>query len=124
MKTHVLLVDEDADLTVALADLLERRGYRVTVANDGAQAIAALDTLLFDIVLLDLVLPELDGLETLEWMRRTGYPAAVLVLADRGAGDLAAVAIRLGAYDCVRKPCEIGEIVEKLELGRTLVPPS
>ena len=107
---RVLIAEDEANL----GDLLERhlagRGHRVTVTHNGRAALDALRAQPFDVALLDLVMPELDGLEVLRQVREGPAPPECIILAGHGTIDTAIAAMRLGAYDYVGKPYRLAEI--------------
>ena len=102
---RVALVDDDDDFRRVMSGELARRGYVVSSVASGAAAIAqAADA---DVVVLDLRLPDMDGIEVLKKLRSTDVPAGVLVLTGHGTIDTAIQAVRLGAYDYLEKPCPL-----------------
>ena len=112
---RVLLVDDEADFTENMTTLLEMREYRVSAVDSGAEAIRVLEEEEFDVVVLDLKMPGMDGIATLEEIGKMGLFCQVLVLTGHGSVDTALEAMKLGAYDYLAKPCEIDELVEKIE---------
>lgn len=111
----ILLVDDEVVFTGNMAKLLTSRDYRVTAVNSGDAAIKALEEENFDVVVLDLKMPGMDGITTLEEIKKLGLFTETLILTGHGAIDTALEAIKLGAYDYMTKPCEIDELVEKIE---------
>jgi DNA-binding NtrC family response regulator len=113
--SKVLLVDDEVVFTTNMSKLLNNRGYRVTPANSGDAAIQALEKESFDVVVLDLKMPGMDGLTTLKEIKKLGLFTETLILTGHGSIDSALEAIKLGAYDYLTKPCEIDELVNKIE---------
>jgi DNA-binding NtrC family response regulator len=113
--SKVLLVDDEAVFTNNMAKLLTNRGYKVTAVNSGDAAIRALQDQSFDVVVLDLKMPGMDGITTLKQIKKLGLFTEILILTGHGSIDTALEAIKLGAYDYLTKPCEIGELVAKIE---------
>ena len=111
----ILLVDDEVVFAGNMAKLLTNRGYRVTAVNSGDAAIKALEEENFDVVVLDLKMPGMDGITTLEEIKKLGLFTETLILTGHGAIDTALEAIKLGAYDYLTKPCEIDELVAKIE---------
>lgn len=111
----ILLVDDETDFTENMKKLLERRGYHVTTANSGEGAIKALNRQSYDVMVLDLKMPGMDGITTLKEIRRLELSTQILVLTGFGAIDTALEAMNLGAYDYLTKPCELDELREKIE---------
>jgi DNA-binding NtrC family response regulator len=111
----VLLVDDEPVFTANMAKLLTNRGYKVTAVNSGDAAIRTLQDQDFDVVVLDLMMPGMDGITTLKQIKQLGLFTETLILTGHGSIDTALEAIKLGAYDYLTKPCEIGELVAKIE---------
>jgi two-component system OmpR family response regulator len=107
---RILVVEDNATLANGLAAVLRGSGYAVDIVGDGASAIAVLATERFDLVILDLNLPEHDGLEVLRIMRARQHDASVLILSARGASDERVKGLNLGADDYMAKPFDVGEL--------------
>lgn len=102
---HILLVDDDPDITEHLSRFLEEEGFKVTVATDGEMALELTRTAKFDLVLLDIVLPKLDGRRVLRRMRKDGNQTPVILLSVRYTSDADEVeGLDMGADDYIRKP--------------------
>jgi DNA-binding NtrC family response regulator len=114
-KADILLVDDEVVFTTNMTRLLSSRGYQVTAVNNGEEAIRALKEKPFDVMVLDLKMPLMDGITTLQQMKNLGLLTEVLILTGHGSMDTAFQAIEMGAYDYVTKPCEIAELVSKIE---------
>ncbi len=106
----VLVVDDEESLRGFLAELLQMAGYQVRTAGGGGQALEMLSGGAFDAVLLDVVLPDLSGLEVLRRYRERGGVAPVVVLSALAGADDAVRAMKLGATDYIPKPFERAEI--------------
>ena len=111
--SKILLVDDEVVFTKNMSKLLANRGYVVTAANSGDGAIQAMAEKDFDVVVLDLKMPGMDGLTTLKEIKKLGLLTETLILTGHGSIDTALEAIKLGAYDYLTKPCEIDELVAK-----------
>ncbi|MFT5458375.1 MAG: two-component system response regulator HydG, partial [Myxococcota bacterium] len=108
---RVLVVDDEPSLRYTLSEILGDEGLEVTTANDGAEALAALDAHPVDLVVSDLVMPGVDGLELLATLAgRPDAPGVVLVTAH-GDERLAVQAMRLGAIDYLPKPFQAAEVI-------------
>jgi DNA-binding NtrC family response regulator len=114
-EATILLVDDEVVFTNNMSRLLTKRGYRVTALNGGEAALRALQEHSFDVMVLDLKMPGLDGIAVMHEMRKLALSTEVLILTGHGSIDTALEAIQLGAYDYVTKPCEIEELVSKIE---------
>ena len=111
----ILLVDDEVEFTENMSRLLENRGYRVTAVNGGDDAIRALDREKFDVMVLDLKMPGMDGMTTLKEVKKLNLYTETLILTGHVTIETTREALKLGAYDYLTKPCEIDELVEKIE---------
>ena len=113
--SRVLLVDDETIFTKNMSKLLKNRGYQVTAVNSGDGAIRELEQNHFDVIVLDLKMPGMDGIATLKEIMKLGLFTETLILTGHGSIDSALEAMKLGAYDYLTKPCEIDELVTKIE---------
>jgi DNA-binding response OmpR family regulator len=111
--TRVLVVDDEPMVREVLARYLEKEGFAVEVAEDGEQALAAHATTHPDLVLLDLMLPLVDGLEVFRRIRERA-PTAVIMLTAKGEETDRVVGLELGADDYVTKPFSPREVVARV----------
>jgi DNA-binding response OmpR family regulator len=120
--TRVLLVEDNRDLAEGLRGNLQIEGYEVEVAVDGDSGLAAVLREAPDLLILDLMLPGLDGFRVLRGLREAGCAAPVLVLTARGEEADKVRALKLGADDYVCKPFGLLELLARVEalLRRTL----
>ena len=107
---RVLIAEDEANLGELLQSYLAGRGHRVTVTLDGRDALDALHSQPFDVALLDIVMPKLDGLEVLRQVRENPSPPECIIITGNGTIDTAIAAMKLGAYDYVSKPYRLAEI--------------
>lgn len=114
MAVRILVVDDEAELTTALAQALEREGYQVCQAHDGKTALHLWQQQPFDLVILDWLLPERSGLEICQWMRQHRDPTPVLFLTARDALDDEVMALDSGADDYVVKPFELRHLLARV----------
>jgi DNA-binding NtrC family response regulator len=113
---RILLVDDEEVFTKNMTKLLTNRGYRVAAVNSGDTAVRTLQQDQgFDVIVLDLKMPGMDGIAVLKEIQKLDLLTEVLILTGHGAMDTAFKAIEMGAYDYVTKPCEIAELVAKIE---------
>src|SRR3954471_17516151 len=117
-KGFVLVVDDEANARAALAELLRDDGYRVETAADGFKALGKIEEGEPDIVLTDLKMPGMDGLELLRKLRARDEDIIVVVMTAFGAVDTAVAAMKEGAADYLTKPVNLTELV--LVLAREL----
>lgn len=122
MRPRILVVEDDDDLVRALAVNLAHEGYEVERAADGAAGLARVRAREHDLVLLDLMLPEVDGFEVLETARREGVATPVICLTARGQESDVVAGLGLGADDYVVKPFSVAELMARIDavLRRTL----
>lgn len=115
----ILIVDDDRDTCQLLQFLFQRKGYRTMVATDGRQAIHQVQTEPPDLVLLDVLMPEMDGLETFRRVREYTH-APVLFLTALDSVECASQAFHLGAVDYMRKPCSNTELLLHVQIALSL----
>ncbi|MDO9416659.1 response regulator [Pararhizobium sp.] len=113
---RILLVEDNATLADGLSVILRGTGYAVDVVRDGASANAVIAAEAFDLVILDLNLPEMDGLDVLRAMRARQNKAAVLILTARGATEERVKGLDLGADDYMIKPFDITEFEARVRV--------
>ena len=118
MKYRVLIVDDEADSRDALAELTQRWGYDVQTASDGTEALRRAIEGHPDVILTDLVMPNMDGLWLLRALRAELPECPVVLLTGRGTIQTAVQAIKEGAYDFIEKPLEVPRL--RLVLERAL----
>jgi DNA-binding NtrC family response regulator len=111
----LLLVDDDAPFRGVLAGELECLGFRVEAVGSGSEAIRRAGELEPQLVLLDLRLPDVDGLEVLKSIREKSPGSDVIMLTGHGSIDTAIESIRMGAFDYVAKPCPMGELEVRIQ---------
>jgi two-component system response regulator AtoC len=108
---RVLVVDDEENLRLVLKTLLRRNGYEVESAATGEEALALVDSFGPDVVLTDVRMPKMGGLDLLAAMKSKGNDATVIVMSAYGNMDLAIEAMKAGAYDYVQKPFKHDEVV-------------
>ncbi|MEP6766998.1 MAG: response regulator, partial [Gemmatimonadaceae bacterium] len=111
----ILIVEDDADLALGIRNNLEIDGYGVELANDGSLALVALEQRRFDLVVLDLMLPGMNGLRMLREMRERGDRTPVLILTARGQEEDKVRGLKLGADDYMTKPFGVLEFLARIE---------
>ncbi len=108
---RVLVVDDEENLRVVLRTLLRRHGYEVETAVSGEEALGMVDSFGPDVVLTDVRMPKMGGLDLLSTLKAKGNEATVIVMSAYGNMDLALEAMKAGAYDYVQKPFKPDEVV-------------
>jgi DNA-binding response OmpR family regulator len=118
MSPRVLLVEDEADIVSPLVHMLEREGYAVAQAATGREAIASATESDHDVVILDLGLPDMDGLDVCRHLRHDGYEGAVLMLTGRTRELDRVVGLDAGADDYLAKPFGPAELLARLRALR------
>ncbi len=108
---RVLVVDDEENLRLVLRTLLKRHGYEVETAPTGEEALVLVDSFGPDVVLTDVRMPKMGGLDLLATLKAKGNEATVIVMSAYGNMDLALEAMKAGAYDYVQKPFKPDEVV-------------
>lgn len=108
---RILVADDEENIRVVLKTLLRRHGYEVEVAAGGQEALQKIDTFGPDVVLTDVRMPKMGGLDLLSVLRAKNNPATVIVMSAYGNVDLAIEAMKAGAYDYLQKPFQPDEVV-------------
>jgi two-component system response regulator AtoC len=111
----VLVVDDEAAVREALQDVLEESGYKVVLAASGKEALEKMGTVRPDAVLLDIRMPELDGIKVLEIMRERYQAVPIILMTAYGDTQTTITAMRLGAFEYVLKPLDLDELLATLE---------
>jgi len=122
-QSHILVVDDEPDIRELVRDILEDEGYKVTVAENGQTARKSFATHAHDLVLLDIWMPDVDGITLLkEWSSSGRLECPVVVMSGHGSVETAIEATRLGAHDFVQKPISLARLLsvvsQALDAGR------
>jgi DNA-binding response OmpR family regulator len=112
---HILIADDEAAITANLAPFLERSGFRVTIAADGQAALDRIHAQPPDLVVLDVLMPRLDGREVLRRLRREGSNLPVILLTQVGGTTERALALEEGADDYLNKPFDPYELLARIK---------
>lgn len=113
---HLLVIEDEKKVAEALRKGLEAEQYRVTVAHTGEEGFFQLNAEVFDLVILDLMLPGRDGIEVLTTLRRRGFEAPVLILSARDAVEDRVTGLDSGADDYLVKPFAFPELLARIRL--------
>jgi len=114
MKTRVLLVDDEEEFVRALAERLSIRDYDVTTSLSGEDTVEKLRHYNFDVVILDVRMPGMEGTEVLHEIKRIKPLTEVIMLTGHATVDSAIDGMKQGAYDYLIKPCETEDLVMKI----------
>lgn len=121
MGIRILVADDDPDIVLSVSERLRWMGYEVITASDGCAALSAVESHSLDLVLIDVSMPRLSGIEVLKWIRPRWPNLPVVILTAYGTIRLAVEAMKEGAVDFIAKPFEHGQIdtVVTTVLGRS-----
>ena len=114
LKAKVLLVDDEEDFLSTLAERLETRGLKVSTATSGEDAVTSAEKQDYDLIVLDLSMPGIDGLETLKRIKAKQPDAEIIMLTGQGSIRTGIEAMKLGAEDFLQKPVDISELMDKI----------
>ena len=113
---QVLVVDDEADIRALISEILSDEGYDVTVAGNAEEARTSRSLSRFDLILLDIWMPDTDGITLLrEWSDAGDLNCPVVIMSGHGTVDTAVEATRLGAYDFVEKPLSLAKLLRTVE---------
>ena len=110
----ILLVDDEICYVNVLSNRLSKRNIFATKAYSGTEALQALRKDDFDVVILDLKLEDMDGIEVLKILKKMAPETSVIMLTGHGSEEAARDGILAGAYDYLMKPCELNELIGKI----------
>jgi DNA-binding NtrC family response regulator len=114
--THILVVDDEPDIRGLVQEILEDEGYVVAIAENGETARHALRERRPDLILLDIWMPDIDGITLLkEWAEEDELPCPVIMMSGHGTVETAVEATRLGAYDFLEKPLSMAKLLLTVE---------
>ena len=119
VPTRILLVDDEKDFVEMLSLRLTEVGEIVTPAYDGQMCLEALEKEPFDIIILDIKMPGMDGIQTLKQIKARYPLVEVILLTGHGSAETAVEGMKLGAYDYLLKPADFDDLKEKVLGART-----
>ena len=114
-KPSILLVEDEVNLHEALKLNLELEGYEVTSAYDGAAAMKAVQNEYFDLIILDVMLPEMDGISVTQNIRLTNDEVPILILSAKNTGADKVLGLKKGADDYMTKPFNLEELLLRVQ---------
>jgi DNA-binding NtrC family response regulator len=118
IPTRVLLVDDEKDFVEMLVLRLEDAGEMVTPAYSGQECLTILQENEIDVVILDILMPGMDGIATLKEIKKRFPLVEVIMLSGHGTTESAVQGMKIGAFDYLLKPANFGELTTKLEAAR------
>jgi two-component system response regulator HydG len=114
-KGSILIVDDDMGICETLSDIMEVKGYDTAIASDGYTAIQKVKEVAFDVILMDIKMPGINGVETFKEIKRVRPETAVVMMTAYAVEDLIGEALREGAYGVLYKPFEMERMIGLLE---------
>src|SRR3954471_23680555 len=114
-KNSILIIDDDPGIRSAMQEVLSTEGYKVSVEGDGQKGLAATLSNDFSIVISDLKLPGMDGLELIRELHRSKPHLPIILMTAHGTTETAIEAMKIGSYDYIVKPFEMPDFLELLE---------
>ena len=111
MFPSILIVDDEPSILKSLHGLLTDEGFAVTTATNGYEALKIIDAESPDLVLLDIWMPGIDGIETLKEIKRENPFIQVIIITGHGTVETAVTATKIGAFDLIEKPLSIDKII-------------
>jgi len=115
MSASILIVDDEESILTSLSSILQDEGYEVTVVKNGPEAVRVYTMDPPDLMLLDIWMPEMDGMETLRRVRELVPTAQVMMMSGHGSIETAVKAIKLGAYDYIEKPLSLENVTLRVK---------
>ena len=118
IPAKVLIVDDEKDFVEMFSLRLEQQGEKVSTAHSGMEALKVLENVAIDVVILDIRMPGMDGIDTLKQIKILYPIVEVILLTGHGSTETAVEGMKLGAFDYLMKPADFEEIKLKLENAR------
>ena len=117
LKTHLLLVDDEPDFTEIMAKYLSRHGIGLSIAADCREALATLDSRTVEVVIMDMHMPEMNGIQCLRMVKERWPQVEVIILTGHASVQSGLEGMQSGAFDYCIKPIDFRELLEKIELA-------
>lgn len=124
-QIKILIVDDDRDIADILVDIVSIKERAVDVCYDGVDAVKSIQSSVYDLVIVDLIMPRMGGLDVLKYAKKSNPDALVIIITGYASLETAVTAVKEGAYDYIRKPWKLEEIkivvenaVDKIKLHR------
>ena len=120
MHAKVLLVDDEKDFLDIMAERMEARGMDVSTANSAEDALVMVQKESYDAIVMDLMMPEMDGFKALKLFKETKPEVQVILLTANVPEEKCIEAIKLGAMDVIEKPADLNLLTQKIEKAKAL----
>ncbi len=117
-KTRVLVVDDDISFAESLTDILTEKGYIAVAVNSGEDALEKIKERPFDVVLMDVKMPVMDGMQTFKEIKKLSRSITVIMMTAYSMDDLVHDALKEGAYGVLRKPLDIEQVIRRIEISK------
>jgi len=114
-KTRILIVDDDISFACSLSDILSEKGHETWVVNNGEDAISKSKEITFNVILMDIKMPVMDGVETFKRIKKISPKSAVIMMTAYSVEELIKDALKEGAYGVLPKPLDIDQVVGMVE---------
>jgi DNA-binding NtrC family response regulator len=115
MSEKVLIIDDEQEFTQALAERMTNRGMDVSTSSSAIEGLQSVEEKSFDVVVLDLQMPEMDGIETLKILKKKKPELQVILLTGHATVEKGIEAMKLGAMDLLEKPADLTTLTEKIK---------
>ena len=117
-KAKILIIDDEADIRESLSDILKDEGYQVIAVENAIKAKEARNKIRFDLILLDIWMPECDGISLLkQWAKDKEINCPVIMMSGHGTIDTAIEATKIGAFDFLEKPISLQKLLKTISLA-------
>lgn len=117
-ETRVLVVDDDISFAESLTDILTEKGYIAVAVNSGEEALEKIKERPFDVVLMDVKMPVMDGMQTFKEIKKLDRSTTVIMMTAYSMDDLVHDALKEGAYGVLRKPLDIEQVIRRIEISK------
>ena len=119
MSIKILLVDDEKDFTEVLSERMETRGFSVEIADSGIVAIEKAKVQSYDVIILDLAMPEMDGIDVLKILLKENPDFQIIFLTGHATLEKGIEAVKLGAVEFMEKPVNIEHLLEKVNEAKS-----
>jgi len=119
MSIKILLVDDEKDFTEVLSERMKTRGFSVEIADSGLMAIEKVKVQSYDVIILDLAMPEMDGIDVLKILLKENPDFQIIFLTGHATLEKGIEAVKLGAVEFMEKPVNIEHLLEKVNEAKS-----